>query len=231
MDRDEALRVLAGSRWLASTPPEFCAAFLALARFHRVEAGATITLAGEEADDIIGLASGFAALTASHGRADAPILHLARAPFWMGYGPMLLGRPRVVTAVARTPVRFASFSQAKAVSLLESRPGWWRPFTVLAGEYGEVSSVIATDLAIMQSEARCAAVLLRFGGARFAGPQDRGEIEVPVTQNDLAAAVNLSRNSAGAIVRRWSQLGLVRTAYGSITIVSPTRLRACADAG
>jgi CRP-like cAMP-binding protein len=226
MDREEELQALAGSRWLAATPPEFRSGFLALARFHRAEAGATITLAGDEANDIIGLSSGYVALTAAHGRADAPILHLARAPFWMGYGPMLLGRPRVVTAVARAPVRFASFSQARLVTLLESRPGWWRPFTALAGEYGDLSSVIAADLAIASSEARCAAVLLRFGGARFPGPADAGEIEVPVTQDELAAAANLSRNSAGTILRRLSDRGLVRTAYRTITVTAPDRLRA-----
>jgi CRP-like cAMP-binding protein len=226
MERDEGLQVLAESRWLAATPPEFRTAFLALARWHRAEAGAAITLAGDEAEDIIGLASGTVGFTLSHGRPDTPMLHLAKAPFWMGYGPLLLGRPRVVTVVARTPCRFASFSRAKLALLVESRPGWWRPFTALVGEYGDTTSLIAADLAIPRSEGRLLAVLLRFGGARFAGPADAGEIEVPVTQDELAAAANLSRNSTGTILRRFSDQGLVRTAYRTITITAPDRLRA-----
>ena len=226
MDRDRALQVLAGSPWLAPRPQEFRETFLAMARWHHAKSGAVITLAGEEADDMIGLADGSAALIASQGRADTPIMHLARAPFWMGYGPMLLGKPRVVTAIARSQVLFASFPKAKIVPLLESRPGWWRPFTALIGEYGELSAMIASDLLIPNSEARCAAVLLRFGRVRFPGPADAGEVEVPVTQDELASAANLSRNSTGTILRTLSEDGLVRTAYRTITIRRPATLRA-----
>jgi len=231
MYRDDGVRILADSPWLAATPPDFRAAFLALARWQRAEAGATITLAGEEADDIIGLANGIAAFTSSKGRADTPIMHMARAPFWMGYGPLLLGRPRVVTAVARTPVRFASIAKAKLVTVLESRPDWWRHFVLLLGEYGDINAVIAADLLILNSDLRCAAVLLRFGGARFADPADTPEIEVPVTQDELAAAANLSRNSVGAVLRRLSERRLVRTGYRTISIMRPAELRALVDAG
>jgi CRP-like cAMP-binding protein len=226
MDKDSGLRVLAGSPWLAPRPQEFREIFLAMARWHRADTGAVITLAGEEADDMIGLADGTAALIAAQGRADTPIMHLVRAPFWMGYGPMLLGKPRVVTAIARSPVLFASFPKAKIVPLLESRPGWWRPFTALLGEYGDLSALIAADLLIPNSEARCAAVLLRFGRARFPGPADADEIEVPVSQDELALAANLSRNSAGSILRVLSADGLVRTGYRTIIIQSPAALRA-----
>ena len=229
MGRDEGSRVLAGSRWLAATPPEFRASLLALARWHRGEGGTTITLAGEDVDDMIGLASGIVGFTASHGRADTPTLHIARAPFWMGYGPMLLGRPRVVTAVARAPVVFASFPKARLVALLESRPGWWRPFTELMGEYGDLNAVIASDLVILDSEARCVAVLLRFGGVRFAGPDDAGPVEVPVTQGELAAAANLSRNSVGMILRRLAARGLVEIGYAGVILPAPARLRAMLD--
>jgi CRP/FNR family transcriptional regulator, cyclic AMP receptor protein len=229
MERDEGLQVLAESRWLAATPPEFRTAFLALARWHRAEAGAAITLAGDEAEDIIGLAFGTVGFTLTHGRPDTPMLHLAKAPFWMGYGPLLLGRPRVVTVIARAPCRFASFSRSKLFLLAESRPGWWRPFTALVGEYGDTTSLIAADLAIPGSEIRLLAVLLRFGGVRFAGSDDAGPVVVAVTQDELAAAANLSRNSVGTILRRLAAEGLVEVGYAGVTLHEPARLRAMLD--
>jgi CRP-like cAMP-binding protein len=78
-------------------------------------------------------------------------------------------------------------------ALLE-RPEWWRHFLQPALTYGDVSNTVAADLLIRDSERRCAAVLLRLSGRRFAGPDDSSPVEVPLTQDDLAGAANLSCN-------------------------------------
>jgi CRP-like cAMP-binding protein len=166
MYRDEGLQILAGQGWLAGTSEEFRGLFLPMARWRRFAAGTVVTLGGEEADDIIGMASGVMAFTSALGRPDTPVMHLARAVYWMGYGPILLGGPRVVSAEARSEVRVASFPKARVLPLLEESTRWWRFFMRLLGEYGHVSSMIAGDLLIPESERRLAAVLSRFGGLR-----------------------------------------------------------------
>jgi CRP-like cAMP-binding protein len=152
-------------------------------------------------------------------------MHMASAPFWMGYGPLLHGTRRVVNAQARTPAWIATFPKSKVIPLLESRPGWWRPFMKLMAIYGDVMSLTAADLLIPKSDLRLAAVLLRFGGARHAAAASAEPIRVPVTQEELAAASNMSRNSTGAILRRFTAMGLVETGYGSIDILDPVALR------
>lgn len=225
MDRDEGQRVLASSGWLADVPAEFRDTLLPLGRWHRIEEGSYITFSGEEEEDLIGLAQGTVALTSSLGLAGTPIMHLARAPFWLGYGPLLHGTKRVVNAEARSTVWIATFPKFKVIPLIESRPGWWRPFMKLMGIYGDLSSLMAADLLIQQSDRRCAAVLLRFGGARFGVVPSASPIKVPVTQEELAAACNLSRNSVGTILRRFIALGYVETGYGGIDILDPAGLR------
>ncbi len=225
MNREDGLRVLARGGWLLETPPEFRDNLLPLGGWQRIEEGSHITLGGEEEEDLIGLASGTVAFTTTHGLPDTPIMHMASAPFWMGYGPLLHGTRRVVNAQARTPAWIATFPKSKVIPLLESRPGWWRPFMKLMAIYGDVMSLTAADLLIPKSDLRLAAILLRFGGARHAATASAEPIRVPVTQEELAAASNMSRNSTGAILRRFTAMGLVETGYGSIDILDPVALR------
>jgi CRP-like cAMP-binding protein len=235
MDRDEGLQVLATQGWLADTSKEFRGLFLPMARWRHFEAGRPVTLAGDEADDIIGLASGVIAFTSAMGHADNPFSHLARAVFWMGYGPILLGGPRVISAEARSEVWVASFPKARVLPLLEESTRWWRFFMRLVGEYGHVSSMIAGDLLIPESERRLAAVLSRFGGLRPPGNRGTGSssawtpVLVPVTQAELAAAANLSRNSAGNVLHGFARRGLIETGYGGIRITNPAGLLSVLD--
>jgi Crp-like helix-turn-helix domain len=47
-------------------------------------------------------------------------------------------------------------------------------------------------------------------------------VEVPLTQNELAGAANLSRNSVGTMLQRLATRGLVEVGYGTMT-VAPLR--------
>lgn len=132
MCRVEGLGILARQGWLADTSEEFRGLFLPMARWRHFEAGRPVTLAGGEADDIIGLASGVIAFTSDMGHADSPVSHRARGGFWMGYGPILMGAPRVISAEARSEVWVASFLKARVLPLLEDSTRWWRYFFRLA---------------------------------------------------------------------------------------------------
>ncbi len=97
--------------------------------------------------------------------------------------------------------------------------------------FGEVSQTIAADLLIRDSERRCAAVLLRLGGRRFAGPEDTEPVEVSIMQSELAGAANLSRNSVGTMLQRLKARGLIELGYRGMTIRAPAALRAFVDGG
>jgi CRP-like cAMP-binding protein len=214
------LQRLAREGWLARTSEEFRAALLPLARWRHFEAGAPVTLAGEEADDLIGLAAGTVAFTAVMAGRDVPVSHVAPAVFWMGYGPLLRGISRIVTAEARSMVWVASFPKARVAPLIEGRPGGWRPFMELMAIYGDTNAMIVSDLLIRDSCVRSAAVLLRFAGLRNVDGRvgAAGPVMVPVTQTEFAAATCLSRNAAGKILREFAEAGLVETVYGGIVV-------------
>jgi len=230
VDFNEGLDVLSRRGWLADTPPDFGRALLARGRWRSYEPSAVINLGGDDEEgDLFGVAAGSINIVTVFGAPGAPITHVAHAVFWFGYGPILRGRPRVATVIARTDVHLARISQSSVLALLAERPEWWRHIGVLALEYGDISANIASDLMIRDSLRRCAAVLLRLAGCRFAEPPELAPFEAALTQDELATMANLSRNSTGVVVRKLARLGLIEQGYRTLTVRSPKALRAIVD--
>ena len=226
MDREEGMEILKAGGWLHDTTVEFRKAILSGCRWEHLGAGDPVQSGGEEEGELIGLAAGIIETHTILGRADTPIMHVIHPVFWLGYLPMFSGQPRRLAASARTPVWIARISQTKVTALLAERPEWQAHFMRLAIVYGDVAVNVAADLLIRDSERRCAAVLLRLSGRRFAGLGDGAAVDVPVTQGELAGATNLSRNSAGTIVQKLKARGLIDLGYRGMTIRAPAALRA-----
>lgn len=229
MDREEGIEILSSRGWLAGVDSAFRAELLANAGWRRFETGAQITLAGDEDGALIGLADGFVAFHVAFGQPASPILHVTPPVFWMGYRPIVSGEARIATAVARGPVCCATIPRRRVRALLAARPEWWRHFVELSLEYGDTAALIGADLLIADAEARVIAVLLRFAGLRRAAWAPEAPVQVPVTQQELAGAANLSRNWTGTILRRLAARGFVETGHGGIAVTAPEALRALID--
>lgn len=225
MDREEGFLILASRGWLAETPAEFRTQFLSSAQWRHIEQGATVTLGGEERDDVIGLAQGTIAATTTIGQAGTPTMHIAHAVFWFGYGPLLLERPRDVTVEARTDLWVAAIPKARILPLLDGTTKWWRCFMRLLVEYGDTTAMIASDLLIRQSDRRLAATILRFCGPPQPGLKPAGQARIAITQAELADASNLSRNAAGTILRALAAKGYIETDYRGIVVLDRARLQ------
>lgn len=225
MDRDEGIRVLARHGWLSTTPVEFQEAILSRCHWKHLEAGDRITIGGEESGDLIGLARGTIEMTTVLGVSETPMMHLGYPVFWLGYGPIISGQPRRISANAKSPVWLASVPQATVMGLLGERPEWWRHFLPLALSYGDIAINIAADMLIRGSERRCAAALLRLSGRRFTEQED-APVEIPLSQDELAAAANLSRNTTGEVLRKLAARGLIELGYRCMIVRAPKALRA-----
>ncbi len=231
MDREAGLEILSRGAWLRATPVEFRSAILSRCRWQCLEAGAAIQRGGEEHGELIGLARGVIEMRTILGRADTPIMHLSHPVPWCGYGPIIFGRPGPAAAGARSRVWLARVSQADVRGLLKEQPEWWRCFLRPASIIGDIALNIAADLLIRDSERRCAAVLLRLSGRRFADPEDLEPVDVAVTQDDLAGAANLSRSSVKSMLGRLAARGLIEQGYRGIVVRAPAALRAFVDRG
>ena len=229
MNREQGLRTLTERGWLSTAPVDFQRAVLAHSRWQSLEAGAPVQGGGEETGEMIGLAKGAVAMRTVLAAPDTPVMHIERSVCWFGYGPIASSHPRVIAVNAHTPIWLARAPQRAIMRVLDERPEWWRHFLQLLMTYGTTATAIAADLMIRNSERRCAAVLARLAGCRFGRPEQNMPVEVAITQDTLAAAANLSRNSAGTALRKLVSRGFVELGYRGIIVCAPAQLRAFID--
>ena len=218
--------------WFADSRPDFRREFLALARPDFYAAGSVIYQEGDVGQDVFGISSGVVTLQGKFTHPDAMLLHMLRPGEWFGTVPVLLGRSRRVAAVARTDVNLLRVPGDELRALLRRRPEWFAELGRDAVHNLDLGMQTAADLLIRDASARCAAVLLRLAGRRWAsGPEADLPSEIPASQTELAMLCNLSRNTFSRVVKELSSRGLVTLNYRSLTVNAPSRLRGVADAG
>jgi len=218
--------------WFASSDPEFRRELLALARPKSYAAGSVIYQADEIGQDVFGISSGVVTLQSKLTHADAVLLHMLWPGEWFGTVSLLLERGRRVTALARTDVNLLRVPGDELRALLRRRPAWFAELGRDAIHNMDLAMQIAADLLIRDASARCAAVLLRLAGRRWAsGPDADLPSEIPASQSELAMLCNVSRNTFGRVVREFSNRRLVTLNYRSLTVNDPARLRVVAEAG
>jgi CRP-like cAMP-binding protein len=218
--------------WFADCPPRFRREVLALARPKSYAAGSVIYQAGDAGQDMFGISSGVVTMQSRLTHPDAVLLHMLRPGEWFGTVPVLLKRDRRITAVARTDVNLLRVPGDELRALLRRRPEWFAELGRDAIYNMDLAMQIAADLLIRDASARCAAVLLRLAGRRWASGADaRLPSEVPASQAELAMLCNVSRNTFSRVLRGLSARGLVTVNYRSLTVNDPARLREVADSG
>ncbi len=221
---------LRGRGWLRTAPTELGDALIANCQWRRFPAGATIQNAGDTNGGLIGLARGTVALTTAMGTADSPMTHICHAGTWFGYAPLFPGiGAKDTSAVARSDVALAQISAATVEALLARQPQWWHHIGTLAIANAKVIANIAADLMIRDSRRRCLAALLRLADCRFEDNGSYGPAEAPVSQEELAGIVNLSRSSVGTILHDLELAGAITLGYRSIILNNPTAMRAAVN--
>lgn len=218
--------------WFAECPPRFRHEVLALARPRFLAAGSVIYQAGEFGQDVFGICSGVVTMQSRLTHPDAVLLHMLRPGDWFGTVPVLLKRDRRITAVARTDVNLLRVPGDELRALLRRRPEWLTELGRDAIYHMDLAMQIAADLLIRDASARCAAVMLRLAGRRWAsGPDADLPSEIPASQTEVAMLCNVSRNTFSRILRKLTSRRFVAVSYRSLTVKDPARLRELADSG
>lgn len=157
------------------------------------------------------------------------MLHLSHEGSWIGYGSALRGQPLRVTTMARTSVLLACVPSHLMQELLRERPEWWRFLARSFLEYGDTAIFAYADSLIGASDRGCACTLLRVSGQQFPRRSRPERRSIPITQDELATLVNISRTSLLQILRRFEERGLVEQAYRALRVVDAAGLRTIAE--
>jgi CRP/FNR family cyclic AMP-dependent transcriptional regulator len=221
----ERFSILTGNEgWFGSASPEFQQAVLSRCGWREVTAGRPIYNASDAQTDPCGVVDGTVEIYSRYGAGDNPMLHLSHEGSWVGYGAAVRGQPLRVSVVARTNVLLASVPRRAMQDLLSERPEWWQFIAGAALEYGDIAISGYADSLIQASDRRCASRLLRITGLLFPRRSRPERPSVPVTQDELATLVNVSRTTLLQILRRFEERGLVQQAYRALTVVDAAGL-------
>ena len=223
-----AERAAAGATLLAGPkvqgfPPAQLALILAACQWRRIPAGARPFSAGDETSSVQAVAAGYVAFESSLAIPDLPLVNFLAPPFWFLGRPHVHGRIRMNTATARTPLLIAQLSQARFDALAVEQPAiqdfkaW-----VTGALFWEVLEAL-TDALIPNNRHRVVSTLLRVAACKHGGD---APVSLPITQAELAAITNLSRQTCGALLRAFESSALIRLGYGEIELLAPARLRA-----
>ena len=212
--------------WLKGAPPEFRAAVLERTRLRTLKAGEVLHFSGDDAIGMYGLTQGRLRVGLSAEEHGSYFVHLLRPGDWIGEGPSITRRPRVITPTASCACELLFLPRAGVHEIVSKEPAFW-PFFVspLLGHF-ELALGIIADLLLRDHRKRIAASLLRLAGCRAGPVASRGRIEIDASQEDIAIMANVARNTAGLTLREFAAAGLIEVGYGKATLLQPRKLRA-----
>lgn len=214
------------SGWLRDVSEPFRDRLLSLGRWHTVPRGTVIFGQGADEQDLFGIASGSIRMHIAMNEHEHRVAHICGPGFWVGEHEFITGTPRIIEMEAPEDTTLMRFRRSDFAQLLKDVPDAWRWIALLAAQHLAVAIGAADDLMLPLAEKRMAAVLLRLCARRLAHPASPAVDRILMSQSELASAANLSRASAGRILRDFAKAGAIATNYGSIDILDPEALAA-----
>ncbi|ASG23356.1 Crp/Fnr family transcriptional regulator [Nitrospirillum viridazoti CBAmc] len=220
VDKRAVAQVLEGRGWLAEQPADLRAEILARGRLRTYADGQAVYRGGDAPDGLYALVTGRMRLaTVQEDGREVVILH-AGPGHWFGEVSMVDGLPRGQTAVARGESVVLHLAAQAFAQIVGADPRRWANFAgILSRHLRQATHYLGEVLALPtpQRTARLLALLCRL---EEAPPDDTGcaPVLLPLSQEDLAGMLGLSRQTANRALGRLERAGLVRRGYGGIEV-------------
>lgn len=209
------LGILAQTGWLSRQPQEFQTQIARLGRWRDVRSGEIIYLAGDEADSMVGLASGILEITFPLVSDEPVVIHRAEPGFWTGDAALLPGQRRYISIAAATDVRVFVLTSSSVRRLLEQEPRHWRSFYDLSLSSSVIAITLLAEALALSPRARVARILLRLGDT---------DGTVRGSQEDLGRLLGMTRSSIRRALSSLIDMGAVQSGYGVLSIRDRTIL-------
>jgi CRP/FNR family transcriptional regulator, cyclic AMP receptor protein len=216
--------------WFAECSASLRHEILALARPKSLPADWVLFRTGDAGGDLFGIVEGVVCVQCRFAHPDAVLTHMLWPGEWFGSLQSLVARRRRYTLTTRTDVRLVRIPGRELQALFNRYPEGFAHLGLNAGYGLDLAMQGAADLLIRDATSRCAAVLLRLAGRRWAsGADDSRPVDIPASQAELAMLCNLSRSYFSRVMRELSRRGLVIGNYKSLTLTDPVKLRLFAE--
>lgn len=208
-DTSTAPTLLERDPWFAGLPERAQAGLRALGRPRLLPAGGCLFLRGDAADGLYGVLAGSVLIGASNAVGKAALLSRLGAGQWFGELALFDHGPRSHDAWADEPCLLWHVPQRALLAWLDAEPAVWRDIgLLLAGKTRKLMNGLEQHT-LLSSRARVAQRLLLLAD---------GAPSLRLSQEALASAVGLSRQSCNAMLGQLAELGLIQLGRGVITV-------------
>ncbi|MHA4975257.1 Crp/Fnr family transcriptional regulator [Pseudomonas extremorientalis] len=226
MDAEQWRDRLASGHWFSHLPAPFQHSLLAHARLRQLTAGQYLFKRGDPPCGLYAVLDGTLRVSAVNEQGKEAILSLVEAPFWFGEICLFDSLPRTHDACAVGPCTLLQVPQQALLGILDETPRYWRDLALLMSQKLRLSFIGLEQLSLMPAPVRLAHRLLMI--VEGYGDTEHAKRVLQLPQEDLAAMLNLSRQTANALLKDLQAQGIVRLGYGEIEILDIQRLRQAA---
>jgi CRP/FNR family transcriptional regulator, cyclic AMP receptor protein len=201
------------------------AALFDVARARSYEAGDVIVRQGARTRDVHVLLGGRAAVVRTTPEGREVLLALRGPGDTLGELAAFDPAPRLATVTALEPVRSLAIAGQQFVDFLTERPHAMLAMLRLLARRNRESDRRLVDTRAQEALTRLSRHLLELGARYGIASADGLELDVPLSQQQLAAWVGVSREAVSAGLRRLREQGAVATGRMRITLLDIDRLR------
>ncbi|OIN51588.1 Crp/Fnr family transcriptional regulator [Pseudomonas azotoformans] len=226
MDAEQWRARLASGHWFSHLAAPFQHSLLAHARLRQLTAGQYLFKRGDPPCGLYAVLDGTLRVSAVNEQGKEAILSLVEAPFWFGEICLFDGLPRTHDACAVGPSTLLQVPQQALLGILDETPRYWRDLALLMSQKLRLSFIGLEQLSLMPAPVRLAHRLLMI--VEGYGDTEHAKRVLQLPQEDLAAMLNLSRQTTNVLLKDLQAAGVVRLGYGEIEILDVQRLRQAA---
>jgi CRP/FNR family cyclic AMP-dependent transcriptional regulator len=219
------IEILERSRLLRSLPDEALARLATVARRRVYRRGEVVFHQGDPGDTLHVIQSGRVKVALAADSGDSAVIAILGPEDCFGELSLLDGEPRSATVEALEPVETVSLGRDQFLSCLRANPPTMEHLlTVLAGMVRRADEGVA-DLVFLDMEGRLVKKLLELAATHGRPSDGAVEIELPMTQEDLAAMIGATRASVNKLLGWYEERGAIQRRGRRIAIHDPERLR------
>jgi CRP-like cAMP-binding protein len=222
--RDEILQILEGGSWFATLPSDLRLTLVEQGRVQRYEKGQLISAEGTPSDGLFAVLEGQVAIMRWVDDDEPTLLSIAERGSWQRDFAALTREPSVVSFVAQSDASILLVPDAAVQRLLREDPRFFERLAHLVFErYALALRWIAEAQGLQPEELLRTRLADLLEMQRADDPE--AEPEIRLSQQDIAALVGLSRQTANAILQRLEEKGLIEVGFRLIRVPNLEALR------
>lgn len=220
--REHRERLRAG-RWFRGLPHELQDDLLDAGVVRQLPPAARIFSRGDPPSGLFAALDGGVRISAATDEGKEALLTLVEPPAWFGEIAVFDGLPRTHDAIAEGATTVLHVPDAALRVILGAEPAYWRDLALLMTHKLRLMFTVVEEAAVLPIAVRLARRLLHMAEG-YGEWHDRKTRVVVVKQEQLAAMLTTSRQTANQVLKRLEAKGVVRLTYGEIEITDHAAL-------